>query len=372
MKSKKWFVKFLGSFCGTVMGSCLLLGAVNQPLSMEYKQTKATTYNTELAVTETVAPEAVLEEKSLLYSTDLKYGEGCLFITINKDMARNEENPLEDSLVEGATISPEVSLVPEEKRFSMENTGVLSSNALMNACLTEQEKAELLSGMNKEIRVTFHIATEAEITSEEVALMMASLEQYEKEKPGISFGNYVRITFEKKNTMGEWESLNQLYNDVTLYLDVPADFQTVTGTLWMLQVKEGESSLHKDQDNYKELLTFVTSGSSIYGLCCEEEVEEVVITPEPTQPPTYWEKLNSDELCVWHWFALSISIIGITWVWAINRKRIRMIFLVLMSLILIGITFMGSCIWDWPLCGLLILFMLGLHVSKIIKGKKKK
>lgn len=365
MYKKSWLRNLLIGFCGTMIGSCALFGTTGQELSIVCEQMKTGAYDTELSDTDTGIQDDGLEEKELLYSTYLEYGEGCLFVTINKDMSGSNED--EADVTESETPNPDVSTVPAETKSSMENTGVSSSNALLNACLTEQEKLELQTGINKEIKVTFHMATEAEVPSEEVSSMNIALEQYEKERPGISFGNYVKIIFEKKNAMGEWEELEQLNGDVKLYLDVPTDFQTVSGTLFMLQVLNGQSSLHQDEDNYRELITFTTSGSSVYGLCCEEEIEEVIVTPEPTKEPTYWEKINSDELCIWHWFGLSFFVIGFTWVWAINRKKIRLVFLIIMSLIYLATAIMGSCMWDWILCGVYILLMLGMHIYKLKK-----
>ena len=71
---------------------------------------------------------------------------------------------------------------------------------------------------------------------------------------------------------------------------------------------------------------------------------------------------NNDKFCLWHWFDVSVLIIGITWTAAINSKRKRTIFFGIMCMFSIVLGIMGHCEFDWPFAIGTILIMLAIHL----------
>ena len=120
-------------------------------------------------------------------------------------------------------------------------------------------------------------------------------------------------------------------------------------------------------DNYGKVLTFSINRSAVYGLACEipvEEEEEVIQEPvvEQSALELFWSRLNNDKFCLWHWFDVSVLIIGITWTAAINSKRKRTIFFGIMCMFSIVLGIMGHCEFDWPFAIGTILIMLAIHL----------
>lgn len=348
---------------------------------------------TGLTTQESATPEATagatteLKDEEILESSYYAYGEGCFFITLNKDSGSatkeadsvttsNIDNPEEST--NAPTDTPEATSTADETDSTdatetMLNTGIISSTALIDACVSQEEKDAVAAGANMELRVTFHNATENEIDEKDVSLMGEALDDYMASNPSFSFGNYVQITFEKKNsTTGKWETLEELNSPVEVCVDITSDYQNKNGSYCAVQLKGDTYEKLEDKDEYAQVITFSTDRSSIYGICCDEKVEEETATPIPTSKPNFWNRLTSDTICLWHWFSLAIFIAGVTWLLAINSFRIRTIFLIVVEIISILLAIMGSCKFDWPLAILFMLVMLGIYIARWVLAVKKK
>lgn len=349
--------------------------------------TEETTDTAEEATTETTDGTEINEEP-VLNSTYFAYGEGCIFVTVNKDSNDTEETSEEtteldnvDNLeeleeTETPEETPEAQSVTEETDYAanMVNTGITSGKALIDACLTEEEKQTVIGGANQELRVTFHNAQEDELKKNEVSELGDALNEYQESMDGFCFSNYVQITFEKRNLeTGKWETMKELLQPVSVELDILSEVRVSGYEYYLIKLGENGSELLEDDDQYMETITCEVDGSYTFGLCYvdKEEEETVETTPIPTEPQGFWNRLVSDDLCLWHWFTCAILVIGLTWIAAINRVKIRRIFLIVMSVICIAMAILGHCSWDIPVTISAIVLMILLHVARVFYDKNR-
>lgn len=293
------------------------------------------------------------KDEEILYSSYYSYGAGCFSVElVKKDL--------------NVTTSGAVS-------SSMGNTGIASSQQLLDACLSEAEKAELEAGANKEIRVVMKQMVAEGLTDNQNELMRQAMEEYTKTYKGFQVGSYIKISITKKNEKGKWNKIKELNNDIKLFIDVPQISQISDAKeYYLLQMRNGEYYLTEDEDHYLETMTVTVSGAAMCAIGYNLPVVETTPTAKPSTKPSYWNQMVNGDFCVWHWFDISILIIGITWLLAIESKKIRIILLSVMSILCLIIAIMGSCVYDWILAIACIVVMVLTHIGKTFYKRHKK
>lgn len=293
------------------------------------------------------------KDEEILYSSYYSYGEGCFSVElVKKDL---------DVTTNGAIAS------------SMGNTGIASSQQLLDACLSETEKTELETGVNKEIRVVMKQMVAEGLTESQNELMEQAMKEYTKLYKGFQVGSYIKINIEKKNENGKWKKVKELNNDIKLFIDVPKISQISDAkAYYLLQIRNGEYFITEDEDHYLETMTVTVSGAAMCAIGYNLPVVETTPTAKPATQPSYWKQMVSGDFCVWHWFDISILIIGITWLLAIESKKIRIIFLSVMSILCLIMAIMGNCGYDWPLAIGCIVVMVLVHIGKTFYKRHKK
>lgn len=380
MNMKKWMaVGLLGAcVCVTTAGASVVTNK-----NYEWKETIASTSleNTVDDDTTESSVEETSEDEAIMYSTYLEYGEGSVFVTVNKDSNESEEetgNEIEDidnlEEVQDTTEEPEAeeSTEPEEEvtESAMLNTGILSSQNLIDACFTGEEKTQIMAGEHFELRVTFHNASEKEMKKTDISLMNQALTECEESVGDLSFGNYVQIIVEKRtDEASTWETLTSFNEAVKVQIDIKNDYQVAGATYYLVELMDDSYEMHEDEDLYMETLTCEISGSHAFGLCCKEQ-EEAVVTPEPTEQPSFIEQIFTGDLCLWHMFMCGTFVIGFTWILAINSTKKRTIFLVTTAVLLIVMGILGSCSYDWPFAIVFLVILALLHLLRLLKNKK--
>lgn len=295
---------------------------------------------------------AEFRDEEILYSSYYSYGSGCLFV----EMVKTDL----DVTTNGAVAA------------SMGNSGVASSQQLLDACLSEEEKQELMAGGNKEIRVTMKQMVLEGLSDSQYELLDQAKEEYSKTYKGFQVGSYIKINISKKNEEGKWKKV-KLNNDIKFYMDIPAISQVSEAKgYYLLQMRSGKYFLTEDEDSYLETLTASVSGSAMCAICYTLPAAEVTPTITPAAQLTYWQHLNSGEFCVWHWFDAAIMIIGVTWLLAIDRKKIRIVFLTVMSILSVVLGIMGQCVYDLPFTIGTIALLVLIHIGKTFLQKKKR
>lgn len=341
--------------------------------SLDVVQQIATVANTpssdatqEVDATEAPLDDEYIEDENILESTYYSYGNGCLFVSIEKEIEQSATATDETETASNAAIQEDTT-TGAAVVTGMENTGIVSSRELVKACFTEEEQRALINGENKEIRVVIHNKDANRMKEKTLASMDEAVESYTEEMEGFTFGDYISISVKKKNEEGKWEKIEKFNSDLKFYLDVPKDMQIGTGTYYLVSVNDGKKDLLEDNaDNYSNILTFSINQSAVYGLACvipveeEEDVTEPVV--EQSALSSFWDKLNNEKFCLWHWFDISVLIIGITWIAAINSKKIRTIFFGIMCVISIALAIIGHCEFDWPFAIGIILIMFAVYL----------
>lgn len=321
------------------------------PESSEY--TDNTEWNQQDNTQENSSADYAIEfkDEEILYSSYYLYGQGCLTVELVKEDL--------EVTTDGAMAA------------SMNNSGIASSQQLLDACFSETEKAELEAGADKEIRVTMKQMVAEGLKDNQYDLLEQAKEEYSSIYKGFQVGSYIKISITKKNDNGKWKNIKKFNNDIKFLIDIPKISQiSEAKEYYLIQIRDGGYSITEDEDNYLEILTASVSGAAMCAIGYTLPYAEVTPTVAPTAPPTYWEHLTDGDLCVWHWFMLAFFVIGFTWVLAIESKKIRIVFLSVMSILCIILAILGQCVYDWPFAIGSIIFMILIHVGRSYKKKK--
>ncbi|MBQ3602124.1 MAG: hypothetical protein II992_13160 [Lachnospiraceae bacterium] len=326
----------------------------------QHEKIMYTTYTegeTETGVEDTT--DLVLEDESIYYSTYISYGTGCFFVSVEKENLKSANDVASGSGIGNL----------------MDNTGIVSSKNLIEACFSQEEISAVASGANEELQVKISFIEPESLNQKKYSLMMEALEQYRQEFGGsleFNLTDYIKITVSKKNDLGKWEKVNNFNNQLDIMLDIPSESQFIDAESYYLLQLQGNKAytLIEDTDNYNELLSVSVTGSSICAMACTNVIEEPVETVAPTQRPTFWKQLNDSKFCLWHWFSISILIISMTWILAVERNKNRLIFTTIMSIISVVLAVMGSCKWDWIILVISLFLMWITNIWKITKKNK--
>lgn len=388
---KKKMSKIAAGVIGIVMGSAVIFSQPNYNINITEKI--ATTQNTDLS-TETTTTEqpnvdtedASIEDTKIANTTYINYGEGGVLVNVIKDSASSEENEDDalgsdvDNVEETqAVATPEVTDEPisEEENSGqtspMSNTYICSSVELIDACLSEEEKAAVIAGGTKELRVTIHVAAEDEIKRKKLEQIGTAMDDYMLATTGLSFCNYLKITVEKKDSeTGDWKNLKNFDKPVEVSVDILPELQNDTGSFKMLVPNGNVYDLLDDEDEYGQTITFSMHGTGIYALCYQAEIVEDKTTPAPTSKPSFLGKLFTSDLCLWHWFMCAFFIIGLTWVAAINAKKKRVIFMGVIDAILLICAIIGRCLYCWCFLAAFVIILFLVHVWKTKRMSKRR
>lgn len=392
---KKKISKITAGVIGIIMGSAVIF---SQPeYNMDIIQDIAATQSSDLSGEDTATnqpseettdlEDASMEDLKIANTTYINYGEGGVLVNVIKDSGDSEEdagqaedNDADNEEETQTTTTPEateetsVEKENSEQGFSMDNTYICSSVELVDACLSEEEKNEVIAGGTKELRVTIHVTTEEELKQKELEKIGMAMDDYMLATTGLSFCNYLQIKVEKKNPeTGKWNKMKNFETPVEISVDILPEFQSEKGFFQMLAPNGNVYDLLDDEDTYGQTITFSMRGTGIYALCYQAEIAENETTPAPTARPSFFGKLLTSDLCLWHWFMCAFFIIGLTWVAAINAKKKRVIFMGIMDVILLVCAVLGRCLYCWCflVAFVIILFLLHVWKTKSMDSKRK-
>lgn len=380
---KKKISKITAGVIGIIMGSAVIFSQPNYNIDITEKiaTTQNTDYSTETTTTEQPnvdTADASIEDTKIANTTYINYGEGGVLVNVIKDSASSEENTNDvaendvDNVEETQTsVTPEVTEEPASEEETsgqmspMNNTYIYSSVELVDACLSEEEKAAVIAGGTKELRVTIHVATEDELKQRKLEQIGTAMDDYMLATTGLSFCNYLKITVEKKDSeTGKWKKLKNFNTPVEVSVDILPELQSDTGSFKMLAPNGNVYDLLDDEDEYGQTITFSMRGTGVYALCYQSEIVENETTPAPTSKPSFVGKLVTSDLCLWHWFMCAFFIIGLTWVAAINAKKKRLIFMGVIDVILLVCAIIGRCLYCWCFLAAFIIILFLVHVWK--------
>lgn len=377
---KKKISKITAGVIGVIMGSAVIFGQPKYNMCMDITENIAATQGTDLTGQDTATDQpmdvenASMEDVKISSTTYINYGEGGVLVNVIKDSASSEEdteqaeeNDIDNEEETQATTTEEVSTEEDSlaQGFSMNNTYICSSVELVDACLSEEEKNEVIAGGTKELRITVHVASEEELKQRQLEEIGTAMDDYMLATTGLSFCNYLQITVEKKDAeTGKWKKMKNFETPVKISVDILPEFQNEKGSFQMLVPNGKVYDLLDDEDTYGQTITFSMRGTGIYALCYQVEIEENNTTPAPTSKPSFVGKLVTSDLCLWHWFMCAFFIIGLTWVAAINAKKKRVIFMGIMDVIFLICAILGRCLYCWCFLAAFVIILFLIHVWK--------
>lgn len=389
MKKKRFSI----GLAGILMGSAMVVSNFHTPASLCIEQkTFETALETPVATDDadlqnSFDPSEVSIEDSKLFQTTLvNYGEGCILVTLRKDTTADmNEDPTTDGEFDAdnaeeiePTEEPIETSDPLDEETSqesviMKNTGISSKVELIDACLTEEEKAAVAAGSTKEIKVTFHYAKEDEIKRRKLEELATAMDDYMLATTGLTFCNYLNITIEKQDeTTGEWKKIKKLKQQVEVAVDILEDYRTDQGNFCVIAPVGKTFEMREDTDKYSETFTINIDGSGYYVLCHQDEITQSAQTMKPVKHSNYFQKLVEEDLCLWHWFMCAFFIIGITWVAAINAKKKRLVFMIVVDVLLLVCALIGRCLYDFIFLVVFAFLLFLVFVWKTKSMQKKR
>ena len=379
MKKKRFSI----GLAGILMGSAMVVSNFHTPASLCIEQkTFKTALETPVATDDadlqnSFDPSEVSIEDSKLFQTTLvNYGEGCILITLRKDTVVDMD---QDKTTDGdfdADNAEEIEPTEEDteqESVIMKNTGINSKVELIDACLTEEEKAAVAAGSTKEIKVTFHYAKEDEIKRRKLEELATAMDDYMLATTGLTFCNYLNISVEKQDeTTGKWKKIKKFNQQVEVAVDILEDYRTDQGNFCVIAPIGKTFEMREDSDEYGETFTIDIDGSGYYVLCHQDEIDQPSQTVKPTKKLNYFQKLMDEDLCLWHWFMCAFFIIGITWVAAINAKKKRLVFMIVVDVLLLACALIGRCLYDFIFLVVFVFLLFLVFVWKTKNMQKKR
>lgn len=392
---EKKISKITAGVMGVLMGSAVIFGQPKQNMYIDINENIATTQSSELAGEVVVTDEpgtetgdisnASIKDTKITNTTYINYGEGGVLVNVIKDSnsSENQEEQVEANDVNNEE-EMQTSEIPEATEEAvtedlstqhslMSNTYICSSVELVDACLSEEEKAEVIAGGTKELRVTIHVAAEEEIKQRKLEEIGTAMDDYMLATTGLSFCNYLQITVEKKNSeTGKWKKMKNFETPVEVSVDIFSEFQNEKGFFQMLAPNGNVYDLLDDEDEYGQTITFPMRGTGVYALCYQAEIVENKVVPTQAPKTSFFEKLMKDDLCLWHGFMCAFFVIGLTWVAAINTKKRRVVFMAVMDVIFLACAILGRCLYCWIFLAAFVVVLFLVHVWKTKRMEKNR
>lgn len=350
-----------------------------------YTQVQATEPSVEPTMEGQMESVGDIEEKKIKTSTYFAYGNGCLFVNVEKDgavgTAEGEQQTATDAAssemgqqttTDMATSEPEQD--SQGATDAMANTYIASSTELFNACFSEEEKANIAAGASVEIKAFFHNVTEDELTKKQREKLGDAVNDCMADMPYLVFDHFVSIQIEKRDPVTkEWATIKKFNNPIKISLDLNVQTDETKIDYYLIGLKGSSYTVFEDSDEYAETISFGAERSTLYSVCYRPQIEEVQVTPAPDNKGSYWDKMiDRESRCIWHMFMVPFVMLGLIWVAAVNRKKNRLVFMSVIDIIILTMAILGKCWIDWAVFAGTLLVLFGIHAAKVNAGKNKK
>jgi len=138
---------------------------------------------------------------------------------------------------------------------------------LIRAVLSPSELARVEAGESAEIRLTIRrIYDTDEVPDEDKDSVENAIEGFSQIIEGLRFGKYHTITKQYRIGGGEWKPITQLYEEVTLIIEVPEYLRQAGAKYYLIRVHDGHAVMLYDHDDDPNTITIKTSQFSTYAL----------------------------------------------------------------------------------------------------------
>lgn len=270
----------------------------------------------------------------------------------------------------------------KEADYTLEGI-VVDTQAVISACLTEEEQAQVEQGSKVEIRLLVEKKPDSEVTEEEKQEISATQKEMAKQIKGLTFGQYVDIQLDKRIDEGDWDSIPEASDNIDIIVDIPVEIQYEGATYYIIRDHNGSCSvLYNLMQSYTQM-KISTRYFSTYAILYTQEDTEVT------------ELMKEADSCLYHIYIVVACILCILLLFLMRRKKekkeekkkdnkkdnkkvnlyLSCIVSVAAILIYILLAYLGSCSLDLPaaVCSTLVtLLVLWLSQKKRKDREKEK
>ena len=160
---------------------------------------------------------------------------------------------------------------------SVDKDGNPSGNILNNIVLSDLEdivehaidntdKAALENGKSIQVKLTVKLLDEPQDTADKTKIE-DKIDELQDEKKGMTLGNFVDITLQKKQPNAQsWTPITETTDELEITIDVPSELQKSGRTFFILRNHEGTCDLLSNLSTIPNVIRFKTGEFSTYAI----------------------------------------------------------------------------------------------------------
>ena len=141
---------------------------------------------------------------------------------------------------------------------------------VINACLSEEEKANVEDGAAAQIRLVIQVSPQ-KISKEDAAKVEETVLQMQENSSGLNIAGQLDISVEKNIEGQKWKKVSKLGEEIEIRFDIPAEMQVENAKYHVLRVHNGEATLLDDLDDEEKTITIRSNLFSTYSILYEKE-----------------------------------------------------------------------------------------------------
>ena len=194
------------------------------------------------------------------------FGNGTILINVESWLSNSESG--EGMWTNSSAKNKHLSANESQVSYSLENADRLAA-----ACLTASELNAVNNGDTMEIRLRIN-PNESQVSEEHKVQFNESLAQIQDSFVGLTKGEYIDISLEKRHNAGSWEYIPEVGDAVRIAIDVPEGLVQSGRTFFIIRNHDGECTILRDLDDSDDTLTIETDRFSDYLIIYDDNFAE--------------------------------------------------------------------------------------------------
>ena len=194
------------------------------------------------------------------------FGNGTILINVESWLSNSESG--EGMWTNSSAKNKHLSANESQVSYSLENADRLAA-----ACLTASELNAVNNGDTMEIRLRIN-PNESQVSEEHKVQFNESLSQIQDSFVGLTKGEYIDISLEKRHNAGSWEYIPEVGDAVRIAIDVPEGLVQSGRTFFIIRNHDGECTILRDLDDSDDTLTIETDRFSDYLIIYDDNFAE--------------------------------------------------------------------------------------------------
>ena len=144
--------------------------------------------------------------------------------------------------------------------------GIIGTSDFVDAILTEDQKKAASEGGTITLRIRSELFSEGEVPQKEMELIDDAVSRFRTDEPLLQPGLYMDIAVSEKTDDGEWDSIEETASDITLAMQLPADFADKGRKFYLLRAHDGECKQVAVWESSDQDFRFTSNKFSLFGV----------------------------------------------------------------------------------------------------------